>query len=135
MPLSPKHYTNVNPYAWGWLWAMWPMIGIRFFMGLGFFMISKKPKTIFVLTNQIGFVPFLFLYFPHLRLGEWVWQADRLNYTFKEMWDYVSTDPFGSLIALLPSIGHAITGWALLSPLHFATGYLIWSVWFYCHQR
>ena len=116
------HFDSLD-YAWGWTWSMWPMIGVRTLLGGLFFAVFKKPKAVFLITNQIGFVPFLLLYFPHLRLGEFFWGAPRLDYSFKEMWIYVSTDPFGSVVALLPSIGHAITGWVLLLPLHFFAGY------------
>ena len=72
------------------------MIGIRFFVALLVFWVCKQPKKVLLISNYPSFVPFLLWYFPHLRLGEWVWQAERLNYTFKEMWHYVSTDPWGS---------------------------------------
>ena len=106
------------------------MIGIRSLVGIFFFGLFKQPKKVWLITNQLGFVPFLLLYFPHLRLGEWLWRADRLNYTFKEMWDYVSTDPLGSLVSLVPSIMHALTGWLVLLPLHWLVGYALFAIWF-----
>lgn len=126
--LAPQ--ASLKVYAWGWLWAVWPMIGIRYFMAVGFFAWFKMPQSVAFVVNYVAMGPFFLLYFPHLRLGEWVWQAERLDYNFKQMWDYVSTDPFGALFSLVPSIGHAITGWAILSPLHFATGYLVFWGWF-----
>jgi uncharacterized protein (DUF2062 family) len=126
--LNPE--VSLNVYAWGWLWSVWPMIGVRYVMAIAFFALFKMPQSVALITNYVAMVPFFLLYFPHLRLGEWLWGAERLNYNFSEMWDYVSTDPFGSVGALLPSIGHAITGWLVLTPLHFATGYAVFYVWF-----
>jgi hypothetical protein len=120
----------VSVYAWGWVWAVWPMIGVRYLMAILFFALLKKPQSVALVTNYVAMVPFFLLYFPHLRLGEWLWQVERLDYNFSEMWDYVSTDPFGSIVALLPSIGHAITGWAVLVPLHFVVGYAVFYVLF-----
>jgi len=125
-----KPQASVKVYAWGWMWALWPMIGVRHLMAIVFFWIFKMPQSVALITNYFAMVPFFLLYFPHLRLGEWIWKAERLNYNFSQMWDYVSTDPFGSVMALLPSIGHAITGWAVLTPLHFATGYVVFFLWF-----
>lgn len=116
---------NSLSYAWGWVWSMWPMIGIRTLLGGLFFGVFKKPKSIFLVTNQIGFIPFLLLYFPHLRIGEFLWKAERLDFSFREMWDYVAADPIGSLSALLPSIMHAITGWLVLAPVHFFGTYIV----------
>lgn len=127
---SLKLEAPVSVYAWGWMWAVWPMIGVRHLMAIIFFAIFKMPQSVALITNYVAMAPFLLLYFPHLRLGEWLWQAEKLDYSFSEMWDYVSTDPFGSVVALIPSIGHAITGWFVLSPIHFAIGYGFFYLWF-----
>ena len=122
--------SKISSYAWAWAWLMWPMIGIRFFVALLMFWAFKQPKKILLLINYPSFVQFVLWYFPHLLLGEWIWRAERLDYNLQQMWDYVSTDPWGSIVSLLPSILHAITGWVILSPLHFVTGYLAFWLWF-----
>ncbi len=123
-PVTSLKWLEARPhdYAWAWLWCMWPMIGVRYFVGVFSFWWFKQPQKVLLVLNYPSFIPFVLWYFPHLRLGEWVWQAETLNYNFSEMWAYVSTDSVGSVVALLPSVGHAITGRGLLAPLHFATG-------------
>ena len=105
-------------FAWSWAWSLWPMIGIRFWLGIAVFAFFKQPQKLLILMNYVGLIPFVLMYFVHLRLGEKIWQAPALDYTLREMWDYVTTDPIGSLISLLPSILHAITGWGVLLPLY-----------------
>ena len=115
--------------ALGWALGLWPMIGVRTLVQLAVFWPLKRSTTLMVVTNNISFLPFLALYFPHLRLGEWLWQAERLDFTFIEMWRFVEADPLGSVAALLPSVGHAITGWAVLAPCYFLSAYAVCRWW------
>ncbi len=115
--------------ALGWTIGLWPMIGVRTLVQLAVFWPLKRSMTLMFVMNNISFLPFLLLYFPHLRLGEWLWQAERLDFGFMEMWHFVEADPLGSVAALLPSVGHAISGWATLAPLYFASVYGLSRWW------
>ncbi len=115
--------------ALGWTIGLWPMIGIRTLLGLLIFLVFSRNKTLLVATNQISFLPFLLLYFAHLRLGEYLLGAPRLEFGFIEMWHFVEAHPINSVIALLPSVGHAIVGWAVLTPFYFASAYLVSRWW------
>lgn len=125
--LPPQRFcTDV---ALGWTIGLWPMIGIRTLLGIVVFGIFRRNKTILIATNQVSFLPFLLLYFPHLRLGELLFGAPRLGFGFVEMWNFVEADPWGSVIALLPSVGHAIVGWAVLAPLYYGVAYGVSRWW------
>lgn len=114
--------------------SLWPMIGVRTILGgMGIWIFGYSQK-IFWITNNFGFIPFLLLYFPHIRIGEWIFNAPRFLMSFADLWDYVALDPLGSVSSLLFTVGHAITGWVVLIPVYMLVFYSL-AYWFAVYKN
>jgi uncharacterized protein (DUF2062 family) len=96
--------------------AIIPVVGVTTVLCLVAAWALRLNQPIIQTINWGSYALQLLLIIPFIRLGETIFQAPRMTLSLEELVSYAKSDPFGMLVSLSTTIGHAVVAWLLVIP-------------------
>jgi hypothetical protein len=83
----------------------------------------RLNQPIIQAINWSSYALQLLMILPFVRLGEWIFRAPRLGLSAEGFVAMAKADPFGTIVAVWPTLWHAVAAWAITMPLFGAVVY------------
>lgn len=106
--------------------SMFPFLGLTSLLNLGVGLWLRLNQPMLQTLNQVLGPVHLVMIVVYVRLGEWFWQAQDERFTIGEMLRVFHEASFGEFLKHFGWVGiHALTAWAVTSPLLLAVVYYL----------
>ncbi len=110
----------------GGVCSLFPFLGFTALLNLGVGLRLRLNQPLLQTLNQVLGPLQLIMIVVYVRLGEWLWRAQDDRFTIAEMLRVFEEVTFGEFLQRFGWAGiHALTAWALTSPLLFAAVYYL----------
>ncbi|HEY2797040.1 MAG TPA: DUF2062 domain-containing protein [Thermoanaerobaculia bacterium] len=96
--------------------AIIPIVGVTTILSFAAAWALGLNQPVIQTINWSSYALQLLLIFPFIRFGEWIFRAPRLGLSLDQMVAFVKADPWGALVALSTTFGHAVVAWLLVIP-------------------
>ena len=96
--------------------AIIPIVGVTTILSFAAAWALRLNQPIIQTINWSSYALQLLLIFPFIRLGEKLFQAPRTSLSLDQLVAFVKSDPWGALVALSTTFGHALVAWMLVVP-------------------
>ncbi|HEY1253079.1 MAG TPA: DUF2062 domain-containing protein [Thermoanaerobaculia bacterium] len=103
--------------------AIIPIVGATTILSFAAAWALRLNQPIIQTINWSSYALQLLLIFPFIRLGEWIFRAPRMRLSLEQMVALVKADPWGALVSLSATFGHAVVAWLLVVPFVGAVAY------------
>jgi uncharacterized protein (DUF2062 family) len=97
--------------------AIIPVVGVTTIMSFLAAWLLRLNQPIIQTINWSSYALQLLMILPFVRLGEWIFRAPRLGLSAEAFVAMAKADPFGTLVAVWPTMWHAVAAWAFTVPL------------------
>ena len=105
--------------------GVFPILGTTTILSVLLAVRFRLNIPVMQLTNQLVFSLQLALFIPFMRLGEWIYGAEALRLSPREVRQVFLHSPLQGTTSLAQSVAHAVTGWALVVP---PTVYVVYRI-------
>lgn len=96
--------------------AIIPIVGVTTILSFTAAWALRLNQPIIQTINWSSYALQLLLIFPFIRLGEKLFHAPRMGLSLNQLVAFVKSDPWGALVALSTTFGHALVAWMLVVP-------------------
>jgi uncharacterized protein (DUF2062 family) len=96
--------------------AIIPVVGVTTALSFAAAWALRLNQPIIQTINWSSYPLQLLLIIPFIRTGERLFQAPRMTLSLEQLVAYAKADPFGMLVSLSTTIGHAVVAWLLVIP-------------------
>jgi uncharacterized protein (DUF2062 family) len=96
--------------------AIIPIVGVTTILSFTAAWALRLNQPIIQTINWSSYALQLLLIFPFIRLGERLFHAPRMRMSLDQLAAFVKSDPWGALVALSTTFGHAVVAWMLVVP-------------------
>jgi uncharacterized protein (DUF2062 family) len=103
--------------------AIIPIVGVTTILSFAAAWALRLNQPIIQTINWSSYALQLLLIFPFIRLGERLFRAPRMRMSLDQLVAFVKGDPWGALVALSTTFGHAVVAWLLVVPFVGAAAY------------
>jgi uncharacterized protein (DUF2062 family) len=103
--------------------AIIPVVGVTTIMSFLAAWLLRLNQPIIQAINWSSYALQLLMILPFVRLGEWIFRAPRLGLSAEGFVAMAKADPFGTIVAVWPTLWHAVAAWAITMPLFGAVVY------------
>jgi uncharacterized protein (DUF2062 family) len=97
--------------------AIIPVVGVTTVMSFLAAWLLRLNQPIIQAINWSSYALQLVMILPFVRLGEWIFRAPRLGLSAEAFVAMAKADPLGTLVAVWPTMWHAVAAWAFTAPL------------------
>jgi uncharacterized protein (DUF2062 family) len=103
--------------------AIIPVVGVTTILSFTAAWVLRLNQPIIQAINWSSYALQLLMILPFVRLGEWIFRAPRLGLSVEKVVAMGKADPLGTIVALWPTLWHAVAAWAIAMPLFGALVY------------
>jgi uncharacterized protein (DUF2062 family) len=103
--------------------AIIPVVGVTTIMSFLAAWLLRLNQPIIQAINWSSYALQLLMILPFVRLGEWMFRTPRLGLSAEGFVAMAKADPFGTIVAVWPTLWHAVAAWAITVPLLGAVVY------------
>jgi uncharacterized protein (DUF2062 family) len=96
--------------------AIIPIVGVTTILSFVAAWALRLNQPIIQTINWSSYALQLLLIFPFIRLGERIFKATPLKLSLDQLVAFAKSDPWGALVSLSTTFGHAVVAWALIVP-------------------
>lgn len=96
--------------------AIIPIVGVTTILSFAAAWALRLNQPIIQTINWSSYALQLILIFPFIRLGERLFRAPRLRLSLDQLAAFVKSDPWGALVSLSMTFGHAVVAWMAVAP-------------------
>jgi uncharacterized protein (DUF2062 family) len=96
--------------------AIIPIVGVTTILSFAAAWALRLNQPIIQTINWSSYALQLVLIFPFIRLGERLFRAPRLRLSLDQLVAFVKSDPWGALVSLSTTFGHAVVAWMVVAP-------------------
>jgi uncharacterized protein (DUF2062 family) len=104
--------------------AIIPIVGVTTILSFAAAWALGLNQPVIQTINWSSYALQLVLIFPFIRLGEKLFRAPRLHLSLDQLVAFVRSDPWGALVSLSTTFGHAVVAWLLVAPFVGALAFL-----------
>lgn len=113
-------------FAVGSACSMFPILGTTSLLNLGFGLWLRLNQPLLQTLNQVLAPVHLVMIIVYVRMGEWLWQVEDEGFTITDMVQTFRDKSFSEFLHRFGWAGvHAITAWALTTPVLIAAVYYL----------
>ena len=105
--------------------AIIPVVGVTTILSFAAAWALRLNQPIIQTINWSSYALQLLLIVPFIRMGENLFRAPRMALSLEELAAFAKSDPFGMMLSLSTSIGHAVVAWLLVIPFVGTLAFLV----------
>jgi uncharacterized protein (DUF2062 family) len=103
--------------------AIIPVVGVTTILSFLAAWALRLNQPIIQAINWSSYALQLMMILPFVRLGEWIFRAPRLGLSVEKFVAMARADLLGTIVAVWPTLWHAVAAWAITVPLFGAVVY------------